>query len=126
MVHSGKHLAFPFHIGNDGRAATVSTMQEQVPQELIQLILTNPGERLCLTDFGGGARSLVFEELDDVTSGLAKARITSAINRWMGHRISLDELNVAVENETISVEIRYRLAGSEESRVMKFQRGGEA
>lgn len=123
---TGKHLAFPFHIGKDGRTATASAPEEQVPQELVQLILTNPGERLVLPEFGGGARSLVFEELNDVTSGLAKARITSAVNRWLGHRVTLDELKVAVEKETITVEIRYRLPGSETSRVMRFQRGGES
>ena len=120
----GKHLSFPFRIGRDGRTSCVSTMEEHVKEELIQLILTNPGERPFLPEFGGGVRRMVFEGIYDTTAGMTKATITQAISHWLGHRIVLDDLQVAVENETIEVEIKYRIAGTEDIRVMKFQRQG--
>ena len=119
------HLAFPFRIGPGGRMARTQSIEEHVSQELIQLILTNPGERAYLPDFGGGARRLIFEEISDVTAGLTKARITQAITRWLGQRITLQDLEVKVKDETIEVEIKYRIAGTDDTRVMRFQRGGD-
>ncbi len=120
----GRHLVFPFRIGNDGRTAQISSPEEHIRDELIQLILTNPGERLFLPEFGGGVRRLVFESADPTTEGMTKATLTQAISRWLGHRITLEDLIVNVENETIAVELKYRIAGTEDTRVMRFQRSG--
>jgi hypothetical protein len=121
---NGKHLSFPFRIGSDGRMAAVNTLEEHVRDEIVQLILTNLGERPFLVDFGGGVRRLVFEAANDATAAMAKAGITQAINRWLGHRVTLEYINVEVENSTITVDIRYRLAGTEDTRVLRFQRDG--
>lgn len=119
---NGKHLSFPFRIGPDGRTAQVNSYEEHVRGELMQLILTNPGERLFLPEFGAGIRRLVFENMDETTAGMTKASITQAISRWLGHRIELEDVQVSVEDATMEISIRYRLAGTEDSRVMKFQR----
>jgi phage baseplate assembly protein W len=123
-LQNGKHLSFPFRVGVDGRMTTVKTLDEHVRDELVQLLLTNQGERPFLVDFGGGVRRLVFEAADDATGAVAKATITQAINTWLGHRVILEYINVEVENSTISVDIRYRLAGTEDSRLLRFQREG--
>lgn len=103
---------------------TVNTLEEHVRDEIVQLILTNPGERPFLVDFGGGVRRLVFEFADDATAAMAKARITQSINRWLGHRVTLEYIDVKTEDSTITVDVRYRLAGTEDSRVLRFQREG--
>lgn len=123
--NNGRHLAFPFRVGNDGRAVQVTTLEGHVRDELVQLILTNPAERLFLPEFGGGVRRLVFEGADEATTGaMAKALLTRNITRWLGHRITLESLQVAVENEKIEVEIIYRIAGTDDKRVLRFQRNG--
>jgi hypothetical protein len=121
---NGKHLSFPFRVGSDGRMAAVNTLEEHVRDEIVQLILTNPGERPFLVEFGGGVRRLVFEAADDATAAMAKAGITQAINRWLGHRVTLEYVDVKIENSSIWVDIRYRLAGTEDTRVLRFQRDG--
>lgn len=123
-LQNGKHLSFPFRVGLDGRMKVVSTLDEHVHDEIIQLILTNQGERPFLVDFGGGVRRLVFEAANEASGAVAKATITQAINRWLGHRVVLEYIEVNVENTTISVEIRYRLAGTEDTRTLRFQREG--
>lgn len=123
--NAGRHLSFPFRVGNDGRAVQISTLEEHVRDEIVQLLLTNPAERLFLPEFGGGVRRLVFEGADEATTGaMAKALITQNIRRWLGHRVTLEGLEVKVENETIEVEIIYRIAGTEDKRVLRFQRTG--
>lgn len=121
---NGKHLSFPFRVGGDGRMATVSTLDEHVRDEIVQLILTNLGERAFLVEFGGGVRRLVFESADDATAAMAKAQITQAITRWLGHRVTLEYMDVRIEDSSILVDIRYRLAGTEDTRVLRFQREG--
>ena len=122
---NGKHLSFPFHIGSDGRMATVKTLEEHVHDGIIQLILTNPGERPFLVDFGGGVRRLVFEPIADTTAAMSKAGLTQAINRWLGHRVTLEFIEVTTKESTITIDIRYRVAGTEDSRTLRFQREGE-
>ena len=121
---NGRHLSFPFRIGSQGRTAQISLLEEHIRDELMQLILTNPGERPFLPEFGGGVRRLVFENVDDITAGMTKAMLTQAISRWLGHRITLEDLKVTVEHETIEVEIIYRIAGNDDTRIMRFERRG--
>ena len=39
----GRHLAFPFRVGTDGRTAPPADEAAHVRDEVIQLLLTNPG-----------------------------------------------------------------------------------
>ncbi len=120
----GRHLAFPFRVGSDGRTKTPENERDHVRDEIIQLLLTDPGERPFQPEFGGGVRQLIFEPASDTLRGMTKARITQALNRWLGHRLTLENLEVTFHDSTIEVEIKYRPAGTEDSRVLKFQRKG--
>lgn len=120
----GRHLSFPFHIGSDGRTAQITTLEEHVRDELMQLILTNPGERAFLPEFGGGVRRLVFEGAGDVTEAMAKAMISQALSRWLSQRLTVEDLVVEARNETIVVDLKYRIAGAEDSRRVRFERKG--
>ena len=126
-LSSGRHLAFPFRIGTDGRTATPGSDAEHVRDELLQLLLTSPGERLFLPEFGGGVRKLVFEPASDVLRGVVKARITNALSRWLGHRLTVEHIDVTFDDAVamLEVTVKYRPAGSPDSRVVKFQRTGQ-
>jgi hypothetical protein len=121
---AGRHLAFPFRIGTDGRTAAPRNDAEHVRDELLQLLLTSPGERLFLPDFGGGVRKLVFEPASDVLRGVVKARITQALSRWLGHRLTVEFIEVTIDDSLLEVTVKYRPAGQPDSRVVKFQRTG--
>jgi hypothetical protein len=121
----GRHLAFPFRIGQDGRTATHASLPDHVRDEVVQLLLTNPGERPFQPSFGGGVRKLIFEPASDVLRGMTKARITQALTTWLGHRLTLEHLEVTFIDSTLEVEIRYRPAGQPDSRILKFQRKGD-
>ena len=125
-LSNGRHLAFPFRIGSDGRTAAPASDAEHVRDELLQLLLTNPGERLFLPEFGGGVRKLVFEPASDVLRGVVKARITQALSRWLGQRLTVELIDVTWDDAaaTLEVTVKYRPAGSPDSRIVKFQRSG--
>lgn len=119
---SGRHIAFPFLIGTDGRSATPLSLDDHIRGEIIQLLLTNPGERAFIPSFGGGLRRLVFERNDEVTAGLTKATVTQALNRWLGHRIKVEHLEVTHEESKLTVDLRYRIIATNEEKHMRFER----
>ena len=126
-LSNGRHLAFPFRIGPDGRTAAPASDAEHVRDELLQLLLTSQGERLFLPEFGGGLRRLVFEPASDALRNVVKARITQALSRWLGHRLTVEMLDVTWDSSaaTFEVTVQYRPTGSANSRVVKFQRSGQ-
>jgi uncharacterized protein len=123
-LSNGRHLAFPFRIGSDGRCAAPLNDDAQIRDELLQLLLTSPGERLFLPEFGGGVRRLVFEPASEALRGVVKARITNALSRWLGQRLTVELIDVVWDGggATLEVIVKYRPAGSPDSRVVKFQR----
>ncbi|MEW6371116.1 MAG: GPW/gp25 family protein [Pseudomonadota bacterium] len=119
----GRHLAFPFRIGPDGRSAAPASDEAHLRDELLQLLLTSPGERLFLPEFGGGVRRLVFEPASEPLRGVVKARITNALDRWLGERLVVELVEVDWSDAaTLEVTVQYRPAGSSDTRVVKFQR----
>ena len=120
----GPHLAFPFQIGPDGRTARVTSLEEHIKHEIIQLVLTAPGERAFLPQFGGGARRLVFEAADDATAAMARSMLSSSLTTYLGHRVTVEELDVKADGSTITIDLRYRIAGTEDSRRLRFARAG--
>lgn len=119
---SGRHLAFPFRIGADGRTATPASIDEHVKGEIIQLLLTAPGERPFLPNFGGGLRRLVFEGNDDVSAGMSKALVSQALSTWLGHRVEVRSLDVEASESTLTVDLRYRVIPTNEEKQLRFER----
>jgi phage baseplate assembly protein W len=122
---SGRHIAFPFRIGDDGRSVAPASLDEHVRGEIIQLLLTNPGERPFLPSFGGGVRRLVFERNDDVAANMVKALLAQNLSRWLGHRVAVDALDVTAVESTLNVDLSYRVIATGETRQVRFQHQGE-
>lgn len=120
MSEPRHHLAFPFRIGGDGRVATPPTVERHVEDELYQLLLTDLGERLYLPELGTNLRRLVFEGADAASAGVAKATVTQAIGRWLGDRVTIEEIDVQVAASTIEVLVRYRVGGGA-ARVLRLR-----
>ncbi len=118
---SGRHMAFPFRIGKDGRTVTPATLGDHVRGEVIQLLLTNPGERPFLPSFGGGLRRLIFEGNHDVSAGLAKATVSRALSFWLKDRVEVTALNVTAEEATLNVDVGYRVVATGEEKYVRFQ-----
>jgi uncharacterized protein len=116
-----RHLAFPFRIAADGRTTAPATVEDHVKGEVIQLLLTNPGERPFLPEFGGGLRRLVFEANSDYTAAVAKATITRAITRWLKERVTLTALEVENQGAMLVVGLQYRVIATGEEKALRFE-----
>jgi len=60
-----------------------TSFSDQIHDNLINLVLTNHGERLGLPLFGANLSELAFEMQTDTGANEAMKRITMAVNRWM-------------------------------------------
>jgi len=118
---SGRHMAFPFAIGADGRSRAPADLGEHIKGEVIQLLLTNPGERPLQPLIGAGLRRLVFEGNSDATAAVAKATINRALNQYLGHRIEVMALEVENNDATLLVGLQYRIRETGEEQRLRFE-----
>lgn len=65
----------------------------QIKADLLQLLLTNPGERVMLPTYGTPLRKLMFEPNDPQLEIEAKKMIADAIQTWEP-RIEIDQIEV--------------------------------
>jgi hypothetical protein len=55
---------------------------DQIKADMLQLLLTNPGERVMLPDFGTPLRKLLFNPNDSTLAGEAKRMIAESLSNW--------------------------------------------
>jgi|TARA_B110000977_G_scaffold129271_1_gene164872 phage baseplate assembly protein W len=93
-------VTFPF----DGRAVFNSsyTTKEQVKSNLINLLLTSPGERLMNPEFGIGIRQYLFEQVID--KQFLKDKITDKVQIYIPE-IEIDDVFIKRENLETTPEI---------------------
>jgi len=67
---------------------------DQIKADLLQLLLTNPGERVMMPEFGVPLRTLLFEPNDPQLELAARVMITEALQKWEP-RIELEAVQVS-------------------------------
>ena len=89
---------------------TYST-KEQIKSNLINLLLTDKGERIMNPEFGADIRKSLFDNITDSSTELLKLKITDAISIFVPEVI-LGEVSVIpdIDYNTLDVTINYRLA----------------
>lgn len=87
-------FGFPFRIDELGQVAT-QTGDDNVRAKILQVLLTAPGERVNLPEFGCGLRDLVFDPNNQILAATTEFTVTKALQRWVGDEIIVDSVNVA-------------------------------
>jgi phage baseplate assembly protein W len=59
-----------------------------------QLLLTSPGERVCLPEFGCGLRQLVFAGQSDALVATVRIQVQQSIDRWLQDQVTLQNVDV--------------------------------
>jgi len=75
-----------------------------IKNDVLQLIFTNPGERVYRPDYGIGIRTYLFEQLDDASVFELEARIRDQISIHE-RRISLDQLDIEQDRDESRLRI---------------------
>lgn len=87
-------LAFPFRIAPGSSQGAQAPYAEHVEELLRQLLLTSPGERVCMPEFGCGLRRLVFAPQSRALEASVTLQIRQAIERWLADQVRLTDVQV--------------------------------
>ena len=67
----------------DGHFSLVKTIPDEVRQNLIHIIMTNPGERTMDGYFGVGIRKFLFEQMVPQTTSRIESKIRTQVSKYM-------------------------------------------
>ena len=113
-VKTNKALGIVFPFNAEGVFPLSYTTKEQVKSNLLNVLLTEPGERVFKPNFGVGLRNYLFENSNDLS--LLEERINNQINRNIAG-IELINVNLIKEPDSheIKIAISYRVLANQES-----------
>jgi len=63
--------------------AELTTARQAVQQQMKNLLLTSPGERVMIPDFGVGIKRYLFENLDRAVLGSIEYRIRQQVEKYL-------------------------------------------
>ena len=105
----------------DGPYRLNKTLKDVVRQNLKNLILTDPGERIMVPNFGAGIRRLLFEPMNSVVRGKVTSRIISQVSEYMGFVQISDIIVLTSESDpdlgpnTVRLVVKYNLGNVNDS-----------
>ncbi len=99
-----RDIAYPFRIAAPAGQAAQAGYADHVDQMIRQVLLTDPGERVCLPLFGAGLRRLLFAPLSSALETTTKLVVTQSLERWLGDQINVRAVTVTTADDTAGVE----------------------
>ena len=114
-----EYLDHPFSIDPRGGAATVGA-DDHVRDLILQVLFTNPGERVNRPEFGCGLKSLVFMPNNPAIAAATQALIKGALQKWLEREIEVESVEAESQDERIVVSVAYRRRLTGERRVDLF------
>ena len=105
--------AFPFRINPASGQAAQSPYATHVDEMIRQILLTSPGERADLPEFGCGLRQLLFAPISDALEATTKLIIQRSLALWLSDQIKVQTISVGSDSggdySQIVVQIAYTL-----------------
>ena len=118
MTPLSRHdYAVPFRIDPGSHQVSRTDYASHVDQMIRQVLLTAPGERADLPQFGCGLRQLVFAPLSSALAANTELLVRQALGRWLAGVIDIADVTVQssdgtggpLEPGTLLVTISYTL-----------------
>jgi uncharacterized protein len=99
-------LDYPFHFDSRGRTG-VTDAGDHIRDLIEQVLFTAPAERVMRPDFGSGVLALVFEPNSVTLAATTQMLAQGALQQHLGHLIAVEAVEVANDDATLRVEVRY-------------------
>jgi phage baseplate assembly protein W len=112
---------YPFHFDSLGRTASTGEA-DHVRDMIEQFLLTEPGERVNRPDFGSGLMQLVFAPNSPELAAALQFTVRSGLQRWLGDVIDVQELEVTAVESTLTVDLKYTIRRTNETRADRISR----
>jgi hypothetical protein len=95
-----RDIRYPFAIDAASGQAAQTDYASHVDQMIRQVLLTNPGERVCMPTFGAGLRRLLFSPMNSSLGATTKLIVTQALNQWLANQITVKDVKVQTANSS--------------------------
>jgi phage baseplate assembly protein W len=125
MTIARQDFAFPFRIDPSSQQTAQAGYQAHVDQMVRQLLLTSPGERVNLPQFGCGLRSLIFAPSSDALAAAVKLRVIQGLNQWLAGVVTVLDVVItsgpaggALEPGTPQVTVSYTVIETQTSQAV--------
>jgi len=116
--------AFRFRIDSASGQAARTDYATHVDQMIRQVLLTTPGERADLPDFGCGLRQLVFAPNSGALAATTQVLVLQALNKWLGDQVQVINVSAtqsADDPAQLLVEIDYVLIETQATRSLSLE-----
>jgi phage baseplate assembly protein W len=111
---------YPLRIDGGSQQAAQSPYAEHVEQMVEQVLLTAPGERVDLPQFGCGLRQLLFAPLRSTLAATLKLQVTQALGTWLAGVVEVSTVDVTTSDDdaalaegTVQVTVVYTLVDTQ-------------
>ena len=109
-----RDYAFPFRIDPASGQAAQTNYAAHVEQMIRQVLLTSPGERADLPEFGCGLRQLIFAPYSDALVATTQMQVQQALNQWLAGQIQVKNVRVVTPEQApdlsqLLIQIEYML-----------------
>jgi hypothetical protein len=116
-------LAFPFRIDASSQQTAQAPYPAHVDQMVRQLLLTTPGERVNLPQFGCGLAALVFAPISDALAATVKLRVVQGLDEWLDGVVDLVDVEVlagadAPDPGAVVVTVTYTLVETQSAQTV--------
>ncbi len=122
-IQQQRYLDYPYSVSGGGIPNT-TTPDDHLRDLILQVLFTNPGERVNLPEFGVGVQRLVFAPNSDALRLSTQFLITTNLQRWLGDRINVEQVDVSSEpgfEEAVTIEIVYTVRTTQQRQRVQVQ-----
>ena len=115
-------LDYPYRFDTRGRTASTSD-GEHIRDLIEQVLFTSQGERVNRPTFGSNVMQLVFAPASDELATVTQFLVQGALQQWLGDLIQVDAVDVASEDATLRVSVRYLVRRTQTLQTAEFTKG---
>lgn len=120
---SGRYLSFPFRFEKEGGRRSRRT--DHVREQIAQVLLTGPGERVFLRNFGIGAQQLLFLPMTPELWSRVEAALAAGVSDALKGEAQPGSIHVSAgpapgEPEKLDILVRYTLAAINAEEEVRF------
>lgn len=98
-----------FFIGENGGIGISDNSNENIRNIIVSILMTSPGERVNMPNFGCGLKDLIFNANGPMQKSVVDFIVTSALEKWAGDLIKVNNINVSTIDEKIIILIEYEI-----------------
>lgn len=105
----------------DGAYSLNKTKAQSIKQDLKMLVLTNPGERMMIPDYGVGIRKFLFSQDDNDIEEEIKSAISNQVQKYMSFiKISSVDINKNQDLNMINISISFYIPSLKAEEQLNF------